>query len=85
MVFLWSHHLLFIFIYYGENQVRKKNPSLTPIKKKQSTKTIFLGSGIKLPIEKVPYMRKHPSRPGTWSLLVNWVCESKWVKDQTAS
>ena len=82
---VWSRHLLFIFIYYGENQVRTKNPSLTLVKKKRSTKTKFLGSGIKLPIGKVPHMRKHPSKLGTRSLLVNWVCGSIWVKDQITS
>ena len=81
----WSCHLLFIFIYYVENQVRTKNPSLAPVRKKRSTKTRFLGSGIRLPIGKVPYMRKHPSRLGTRSLLVNWVCGSIWVKDQITS
>ena len=25
-IFVWSHHLLFIFIHYGENQVRTKKP-----------------------------------------------------------
>ena len=60
---VWSHHLLFIFIYYGENQVRTKNPSLTPIRKKRSMKTRFMGSGIRLPTGKVPHMRKHPYRP----------------------
>ena len=79
---IWSFHLLFIFTYYRENQVRTKNPSLTLVRKKRSTKTRFLGLGIKLPIGKVPHMRKHPSRPRTWSLLVNWVCGSIWVKDQ---
>ena len=65
--------------------MNKKNPSLTPVRKKRSTKTRFLGSGIRLPIGKVPHMRKHPSRPVTRSLLVNWVCERICVKDQITS
>ena len=81
--FVWSHHLLFIFIYYGENQVRTKNPSLTPIRTKRSLKTRFLGSGIRLPVGKVPHARKHPSKPENRSLLMKWVHGIIWVKDQS--
>ena len=47
----------FLLLFYkGENQVRTKNP-MTPIWKKRFAKTRFLGSGIRLPIRKVPHMR----------------------------
>ena len=39
--FVWSHHLLFIFILNGQNLSKNKNPSMTLVKKKQSMKTRF--------------------------------------------
>ena len=74
----------YFYLLRGKSSKNKKNPSLTPVRKKRSTETRFLGSRIRLPIGKVPHLRKHPSRPGTRSLLVNWVCGSIWVKDQIA-
>ena len=75
----------YFYLLWEKSSKNKKNPSLTQVRKKRSTKTRFLGLGIKLPIEKVPHMRKHPSRTGTRSLLVNCVCGSIWVKDQITS
>ena len=45
--FVWSHHLIFIFILNGENLSKNKKPSMTPIRKKRSAKTRFWvrGSG----------------------------------------
>ena len=56
-VLLWSRHLLLFLFLNGENQVRTKNPNDSSMEKKRSAKTRFLGSGIRLPIGKVPHMR----------------------------
>ena len=56
-VLLWSRHLLLFLFLNGENQVRKKNRNDSSMEKKRSTKTRFLGSGIRLPIGKVTHMR----------------------------
>ena len=56
-VLLWSRHLLLFLFLNGENQVRTKNPNDSSMKKKRSTKTRFLGPGIRLPIGKVTHMR----------------------------
>ena len=84
-VLLWSRHLLLSLFLNGENQVRTKNPNDSSMEKKRYAKTKFLGPGIRLPIRKVLHMRYHPSKPGTRSLLVNWVCGSIWVKNQIVS
>ena len=55
--FGWSRHLIFIFIFKIGEIKKKKKPSLTPIRKKRSMNTRFLGSGIRLPIGKVPHAR----------------------------
>ena len=56
-VLLWSRHLLLSLFLNGENQVRTKNPNDSSMEKKRSTKTKFLGPGIRLPIRKVLHMR----------------------------
>ena len=77
--------LTFIFIFKWGKPSKNKKPQLLQYGKKRSAKTRFLGSGIRFPIRKVLHMRYHPSRPGTRSLLVNWVCGSIWVKSQIVS
>ena len=62
-------YFLFLFLFLnGENLSKNKNPSMTPVRKRRSRKTRFWVRG---------------PRPGTRSLLMNWVYGSIWVKDQT--
>ena len=77
--------LTFFFYLLWRKSSKNKKPLIDSSQEKRSTKTRFLGSGIRLPIMKVPHMRKHLSRPGTRSLLVNWVSGSIEVKDQVTS
>ena len=56
-IFLWSCHLLFsVILSRGKPSKNKKTP-MTLVWKKRSTKTRFLGPGVRLPIGKVPHMR----------------------------
>ena len=80
--FVWSRHLLLFLFHKGENQVRTKKPLIDSSKEKVVCKTRLLGPRIRLLIGKVSFARWHPSKLGTWSLLMNLVHWSTWVKDR---
>ena len=74
-------YFLFLFFKWGKLS-NNKNPSMTPVRKKQFMKLDFW-VWIRLPIRKVPRARQHSSRPEIRSLLVHWVHQRIWVEDQS--
>ena len=68
-VFALESPLTFYFYLLRGKSIKKKKPLIGFNQEKKVHENYI--SGIRLPIRKIPHMRKHPSRPGTRSLLVN--------------
>ena len=69
-VFAWSFHLLFIFI-FQTRKIKNKNPLMTPVRKKQSTKLDFWVRGSGYLLEK--YLIQGSTPLGSRSGLYQWI------------